>query len=81
MVPNLKVLALAATITSESPVKNRKADLQEQLYCEPWYSRIQAMSNNLGLTLNNKAMADAAATLLLVAQPPGAATAVNRTVV
>ncbi len=81
MVPNLKVLALAATNTSESPVKNRKVELQEQLYCEPWNSRIQAMSNNLGLTLNNEAMADAAATLLLVAQPPDAATAVNRTAV
>jgi hypothetical protein len=80
-VPDLKVLVVAATNASESPVKNKKAELQEQLYREPRYSRIQAMSNNLRLTLNNEAMADAAAALLLVAQPPDVATAVNPTAV
>jgi hypothetical protein len=80
-VPDLKVLVVAATNASESPVKNKKAELQEQLYREPRYSRIQAMSDNLQLTLNNEATADAAAALLLVAQPPDVATAVNLTVV
>ncbi len=34
-VPDLKVLITAATNTTDSPVKTRKADLQAQLYREP----------------------------------------------
>jgi hypothetical protein len=59
MVPDSNVLVVAAMKASELPVKNKKADLQEQLYCEPLYSRVQAMSNDLWLTLNNESMASA----------------------
>ncbi len=85
MVPDLKVLVVAATNASESPVNNKKADLQEQLNPYPQYSRVQEMSNNLRLTLNNESAAsatsDAAAALLLVAQTPDVATTVNPTAV
>ena len=56
-VPDLKALVTAATQSTGSPVKSKKAELQQQLYREPRLSRVQAMSNNLQLTLNNEAAA------------------------
>jgi hypothetical protein len=35
MVPEMKALVVAATNSTDSPVKSRKADLQAQLYHEP----------------------------------------------
>jgi hypothetical protein len=66
-VPEMKALVVAATNTTDSPVKSRKADLQAQLYREPRYGRVQAMANNLTLTStsNNESVADAAAEGLL----------------
>jgi hypothetical protein len=59
---------VAATNAKDSPVKSRKADLQEQLYREPQYGRVQAMVNNLTLTFrsdNNDSVASVAAEGLL----------------
>jgi septal ring factor EnvC (AmiA/AmiB activator) len=68
-VPEMKALVVAATNTTDSPVKSRKADLQAQLYHEPRYGRVQAMANNLTLTSTtsstNESVADAAAEGLL----------------
>ncbi len=50
MVPKMKALVAAATTATDSPVKSRKAELQAQLYREPWYGRVQAMVNDLRLT-------------------------------
>jgi hypothetical protein len=49
--PELKVLFIATTNASESPAKSKKADLTAQLYHEPRYSRVQALWNNLCLSL------------------------------
>ncbi len=46
-VPELKALVTATTNVEDSPVKNKKADLQRQLYGEPCHSRVQAMASNL----------------------------------
>jgi len=43
----MKALVTAATNAEDSPIKSKKADLQEQLYCEPCHSRVQAMSRDL----------------------------------
>lgn len=50
-VPELKALVTATTNVEDSPVKNKKADLQRQIYGEPRHSRVQAMASNLRLTL------------------------------
>ncbi len=44
-IPDLKLLVVAAIKASELPVKSKKSDLQEQLYHEPQYSRVQAIAN------------------------------------
>jgi cytochrome c peroxidase len=73
-VPDLKALVTAATQSTGSPVKSKKAELQQQLYREPRLSRVQAMSNNLQLTLNNEAAErnNTAAEALLHLLNPGA---------
>ncbi len=52
-VPEMRVLVTAATNVSDSPVKKRKNELQEQLYSEPRYNRIQQLAANFWLTMNN----------------------------
>ncbi len=78
-VPDLKILVGAATLEPDSPIKKKKNELQEQLYREPWYARVQAMASELRLT-SEATDAAAAKALLLVSAPP-VATAVNRTAV
>jgi hypothetical protein len=63
-VPELKVLVAATTTASESPAKNKKGDLTAQLYREPRYSRVQALSNDLRLTLAAEAGTTAVEALL-----------------
>ncbi len=74
MVPDLKLLVVTATNASESPVKSKKVDLQEQLYREPRYSRVQAMANDFRHTLITTTSiqetgADAAVALLSLLTP------------
>jgi hypothetical protein len=61
-VPDLKVLVTAATNTTDSPVKTRKADLQAQLYREPRYNRIQTMAQEFRLTLINDSTTSSSST-------------------
>ena len=71
-VPDLKALVTAATQSTDSPVKSKKVELQQQLYREPRLGRVQAMSNNLQLTLTNEAAqrsSDAAEALLGLINP------------
>jgi len=79
-VPDMKALVTAATESTDSPVKSKKAELQQQLYREPRHSRVQAMS--MQLTLTNEAAErnnTAAKALLDLFQP--AFEAQNRTAV
>jgi len=46
-VPDTKALLTAAMESTDSPVKSKKAELQQQLYREPRHSRVQAMSMQL----------------------------------
>lgn len=66
----MKELVVAVTNATDSPVKSRKADLQAQLYREPWYGRVQTMANDLTVNSksdNNESVANKAAEGLLVA--------------
>jgi hypothetical protein len=67
-VPDLKILVGAATREPDSPIRKKKNELQEQLYREPRYARVQAMASELQLT--SDAAAAAAEALLLVSLPP-----------
>jgi hypothetical protein len=53
--PEMKALVTAATKTSDLPVKKKKQELQEQLYCEPRYRRVKQLAKDLELTSANQA--------------------------
>jgi len=59
-VPDLKAIITATTKASDSPVKKKKEELQQQLFCEPRYSRAKLLAEELRRTSN----AEAAAALL-----------------
>ena len=50
MVPEMKALVTAASKSSDSPVKKKKQELQQQLFREPRYGRVKALANELELT-------------------------------
>ncbi len=52
-VPELKSLVTTATISSDSPVKKKKDELQQQLYREPRYSRVKQLAVDVRRTLDN----------------------------
>ncbi len=54
-VPEMKALVMAASKTSDSPVKKKKQELQEQLYREPRYGRVKELAKDLELTSANQA--------------------------
>ena len=54
-VPELKSLVTAATTSSDSPVKKKKDELQQQLYREPRYSRVKQLAVDVRCTLDNDA--------------------------
>jgi hypothetical protein len=69
-VPDLKAIVTATTKASDSPVKRKKEDLQQQLFREPRYSRAKLLAEELRRTLN----AEAAEALLGMFDPAGSAT-------
>jgi hypothetical protein len=77
-VPYLKILVSAATHEPDSPIRKKKNKLQDQLFREPRYARVQAMANELQLTSDAAA---AEALLLVYGNPPRVATSVNPTAV
>jgi len=54
-VPEMKALVTAASKSSDLPVKKKKQELQEQLYCEPRYRRVKQLAKDLELTSANQA--------------------------
>ena len=64
-VPELKSIVMAATMSSDSPVKKKKEELQQQLYREPRYSRAKQLAQDVRRTLDS----DAAATLISLFAP------------
>ena len=76
-VPDIKALVVAVTKASDSPVKKKKDELQQQLYREPRYGRVQAMVNEFRLTENAAAAAEALVGLNTpILAPPASETAV-----
>ncbi len=76
MVLDMKVLIAAATTYSDLPVKKKKDELREQIYHEPWFGRVQQLTNDLQLT---SAATVAKALIALLTPPP--VPAVNPTAV
>ena len=68
--PNGKAIVTATTKASDSHVKRKKEDLQQQLFREPRYSRAKLLAEELRRTLN----AEAAEALLGMFDPAGSAT-------
>jgi len=64
-VPDLKAIVTATTKASDSPVKKKKEELQQQLFREPRYSRAKLLAEELRRTSN----AEAAAALLAMVGP------------
>jgi hypothetical protein len=54
-VPEMKALVTAAMTTSDSPIKKKKQELQEQLYRERRYGRVKQLAKDLELTSANQA--------------------------
>jgi hypothetical protein len=75
-VPEMRVLVTAATNASDSPVKKKKNELQEQLYHEPRHKQIQQLATDFRLTLSNDAAEE-----LVSLQAPTAVTAITHTAV
>jgi hypothetical protein len=46
----MKALVIAASKSTDSPVKKKKKELQEQLYREPRYGRVKELVRDLELT-------------------------------
>ena len=67
-VPELKSLVVAVSNSDDSPVKKKKSELQEQLYREPRYSRVQQLAADVRRTSND----DAADALLSLFTAPDA---------
>ncbi len=55
-VPEMKTLVSAATRESDLPDEKKKSELQQQLYHEPRYARVQAMVGEFQLTINAAAV-------------------------
>ncbi len=70
-VPDLKALVTATTNASDSPVKKKKDELQQQLYREPRYSRVKLIADDLRRT-SDSAAAEALVALLTPALNPSA---------
>jgi hypothetical protein len=49
--PKLRALVMAGSKSSDSPVKKKKQELQEQLYREPRYSRVKLLAEEVRRTL------------------------------
>ena len=77
-VPELKSLVTAATTSSDSPVKKKKDELQQQLYREPRYSRVKQLAVDVRRTLDNDA-AQALVTLFAPASNSSAITTAEAT--
>jgi hypothetical protein len=45
--PELRALVMAGSKSSDSPVKKKKQELQEQLYREPRYSRVKLLAEEV----------------------------------
>ncbi len=72
-VPDMRALVIASSNASDSPVKKKKDEIQEQLYREPRYARVQALANDFRLTLtsvSNSAAAEALISLQAIIPPP-----------
>ena len=70
-VPEMKALVIAASKSTDSPVKKKKQELQEQLYHEPRYGRVKELAKDFELTLatnagENTSSTDAAQALLAI---------------
>jgi hypothetical protein len=59
----------AATTSSDSPVKKKKDELQQQLYREPRYSRVKHLAQDFRRTLITTSTADAAEALVSLFAP------------
>jgi hypothetical protein len=46
----MKALVTATSKSSDSPVKKKKQELQDQLYHDPRYGQVKALADNLELT-------------------------------
>ncbi len=66
--PDMRALVIASSNASDSPVKKKKDEIQEQLYREPRYARVQALANDFRLTLTNSVSNSAAAEALISLQ-------------
>jgi hypothetical protein len=74
-VPELKALVTSGTTSSDSPVKKKKEELQQQLYREPRYSRVKLLAQDLRRTMIASTAADAAEALVsLLAPAPNVST-------
>jgi hypothetical protein len=69
-VPELKSLNVAVSNSDDLPVKKKKSELQEQLYREPRYSRVQQLAADVQCTSNDD---DADALLSLFTAPDASA--------
>jgi len=54
-VPEMKAIVTATTKASDSPVKKKKGELQQQLFREPRYSRAKALGDDLRRTFDSAA--------------------------
>jgi hypothetical protein len=68
-VPELKALVTSGTTSSDSPVKKKKEELQQQLYREPRYSRVKLLAQDLRRTVIASTAADAAEALVSLFAP------------
>ncbi len=69
----MRALVIASSNASDSPVKKKKNEIQEQLYREPRYARVQALAKDFQLTLtsvSNSAAAEALISLQAIIPPP-----------
>jgi hypothetical protein len=62
-------LTVSGTISSDSPVKKKKEELQQQLYREPRYSRVKLLAQDLWRTMIASTAADAAEALVSLFAP------------
>ena len=67
----MKALVIAASKSTDSPVKKKKQELQEQLYREPRYGRVKELAKDFELTSatnagENTSSTDAAQALLSI---------------
>jgi hypothetical protein len=72
----MKALVSAATLPFDSLMMKKKDNLQQQLFSQPWYARVQELANALWWSMSTAAAAAAAAAEALVdlQAPPTTAT-------